>query len=41
MNIIKISQDKLDEELSYRVLAGDSITKLKIATSISNNQINK
>ena len=31
MNIIKISQDKLNEELSYRVLAGDnSITKLNI-----------
>lgn len=31
MNIIKISQDKLNEELAYRVLAGDSsITKLNI-----------
>lgn len=31
MNIIKISQDSLTEELSYRTLLGDSITKLKIA----------
>ena len=41
MNIIKISQDSLTEELSYRTLLGDSIINLEIATSISNNQINK
>ena len=43
MNIIKISQDSLTEELSYRVLAGDnSITKLNIhnGTSISNVYLN-
>ena len=43
MNIIKISQDSLTEELSYRVLAGDnSITKINIhnGTSISNVYLN-
>lgn len=43
MNIIKISQDSLTEELSYRALAGDnSIAKLNIhnGTSISNVYIN-
>ena len=43
MNIIKISQDCLTEELSYRALAGDnSITKLNIhnGTSISNVYLN-
>ena len=43
MNIIKISQDSLIEELSYRALAGDnSITKLNIhnGTSISNVYLN-
>ncbi len=36
MNIIKISQDSLTEELSYRALAGDnSITKLNIYNGIS------
>lgn len=43
MNIIKISQDSLTEELSYRALAGDnSITKLNIhnGTSISNVYLN-
>ena len=43
MNIIKISQDNLTEELSYRVLAGDnSITKLNIhnGTGISNVYLN-
>ena len=43
MNIIKISQDSLTEELSYRALVGDnSITKLNIynGTSISNVYLN-
>lgn len=43
MNIVRISQDSLTEELSYRVLAGDnSITKLNIhnGTSISNVYLN-
>lgn len=43
MNIIKISQDSLTEELSYRALAGDnSITKLNIhnGTNISNVYLN-
>ena len=43
MNIIKISQDSLTEELSYRALAGDnSIAKLNIhnGTSISNVYLN-
>lgn len=36
MNIIKDN-----EELSYRILAGDNLINLEIATSINNNQINK
>ena len=37
MNIIRISQDSLTEELSYRALAGDSIIKL----NITGHNINK
>lgn len=36
MNIIRDN-----EELAYRILAGDNLVNLEIATSISNNQINK
>lgn len=36
MNIIRNN-----EELSYRILVGDNIINLEIATSISNNQINR
>lgn len=36
MNIIKDN-----EELSYRILAGDNLINLEIATGISNNQINR
>lgn len=36
MNIIRDN-----EELSYRILAGDNLINLEIATSINNNQINK
>lgn len=36
MNIIRDN-----EELAYRILAGDNLISLEIATSISNNQINK
>lgn len=36
MNIIRDN-----EELAYRILAGDNLINLEIATSISNNQINK
>lgn len=31
MNILRINKDSLTEELSYRALLGDSITKLKLA----------
>lgn len=37
MNIIRINKDSLTEELSYRTLLGDSITKLKIAGHNINN----
>lgn len=36
MNIIRDN-----EELSYRILAGDNLINIEIATSISNNQFNK
>ena len=36
MNIIRDN-----EELAYRILAGDNLINLEIATSISNNKINK
>ena len=36
MNIIRDN-----EELAYRILAGDNLINIEIATGISNNQINK
>ena len=36
MNIIRDN-----EELAYRILAGDNLINIEIATSISNNKINK
>lgn len=36
MNIIRDN-----EELAYRILAGDNLINIEIATSLSNNQINK
>ncbi len=36
MNIIRDN-----EELAYRILVGDNLINLEIATSISNNQINR
>lgn len=36
MNIIRDN-----EELSYRILAGDNLINLEIATSLNNNKINK
>lgn len=42
MNILRINKDSLTEELSYRTLLGDSITKLKIAGhNINNDLVNK
>ena len=38
-NIMNIIRD--NEELAYRILAGDNLINLEIATSINNNQINK
>lgn len=32
MNIIKISQENINDELSYRALLGDSIIKLNTTT---------